>query len=67
MAIPAFIFVERFVPMLPVGLGFASGAMAYVAFFELLVEAAEDSSVTVTGGVGVVAFIAMIFAQEVCT
>lgn len=64
-AIPAYIFVERFVPMLPAGLGFAAGAMSYVAVFELLTEAVEDSGPVATGITGVVAFGVMMLAQEV--
>jgi len=64
MAIPAFIFVGKFVPLLPVGLGFASGAMAYVAVFELLVEAVEDSSIPVTAIVGACACAVMTYLQE---
>ena len=64
MAIPAFVFVKTFLPMLPAGLGFASGAMSYVALFELFPEAAEDSSFATTAAAGTAAFALMMFTQE---
>ncbi len=41
MAVPAFLFVLVFEPLLPIGLGLAAGAMIYMVFVELLPEALE--------------------------
>mmetsp|Transcript_19416 Transcript_19416/g.33318 ORF Transcript_19416/g.33318 Transcript_19416/m.33318 type:complete len:369 (+) Transcript_19416:127-1233(+) len=64
MAVPAFMFVHSFLPLLPVGLGFAGGAMMWVAFMELLLEAYEDTDAVTTGVVSTVALAAMTSIQR---
>ncbi|MFQ5657674.1 MAG: ZIP family metal transporter [Candidatus Methylomirabilales bacterium] len=44
MAVPAFLFVTAFKPILPVGLGFAAGAMIWMVFSELIPDSLEGAS-----------------------
>jgi len=46
LALAAFLFVEVFQGLLPIGLAFSAGAMVYVCLHELLVESMEQLGVT---------------------
>ncbi|MEX0821770.1 MAG: ZIP family metal transporter [Rhodothermales bacterium] len=63
MAVPAFIFVSAFEPVLPVGLGFASGAMIWMVFSEIVPEALEESDASPVAVVLTLAVIVMTAVQ----
>ena len=50
MAVPAYVFVRMFEPLLPVGLGFAAGAMIWMVFAELIPDALKSAA---SGSIGI--------------
>ena len=60
MAVPAFLFVEEFSAFLPVGLGFAAGAMLWLVAADLLPEALETTKPSTVAGVVAASAIAMV-------
>lgn len=64
MAVPAFLFVTAFRPILPVGLGFAAGAMLWMVFSELLPDALEDASGNAVAIAVTFSFIGILTFQE---
>ena len=63
MAIPAYLFVSTFKPMLPFGLGLAAGAMIWMVFAELLPDANKKLEPASVGVVIVLAFLGMMVFQ----
>ncbi|MFN2359821.1 MAG: hypothetical protein ABR522_01920 [Marinobacter sp.] len=63
MAIPAYLFVSTFKPVLPFGLCLAAGAMIWMVFAELLPDANKKLEPASVGVVIVMAFLGMMVFQ----
>lgn len=63
LAVPAFLLVEQMRPVLPLGLGFAGGAMIWMVFSELIPEALEEGSANTVAVVVTAAAAAMVAFQ----
>ena len=63
LAAPAFLFVDTFMSVLPVALGFAAGAMVWMVLGELVPEALETASAKVVALAGGTAFALMLGFQ----
>jgi ZIP family zinc transporter len=63
MAVPAYIFVETFKPLLPYGLGFAAGAMIWMVFSELVPDALDEASSNLVAIILTLSVLAMVAFQ----
>jgi len=63
MAVPAYLFVEVFKPLLPFGLGFAAGAMIWLVFSEILTDALEETPSDVVASTVTLAIVGMLAFQ----
>jgi zinc transporter ZupT len=63
MAVPAFLAVEAFRPVLPIGFGLAAGAMIWMVFAELVADALEHATGRDVGIAATLAFTAMLAFQ----
>ncbi len=62
-AVPAFIFVSTMKQYLPVGLGFAAGAMLWVVFSDIVPESQENISKARSATIIMLGVIAMLYLQ----
>ncbi len=63
MAVPAFLLVVVAAPLLPLGLGFAAGAMLWMVFAELLPEAIAEGHPKETGTIATASLALMLLLQ----
>jgi zinc transporter ZupT len=63
MAVPSYMAVKAFEPVLPIGLGIAAGAMIWMVFAELIPDANRNASSSAVGTAVTLAFAAMIAFQ----
>jgi zinc transporter, ZIP family len=63
LAVPSYLAVETFTPLLGAGLGFASGAMLWMSFHELVPEALEDAPRRQVVGVIALGVVGMMLLQ----
>lgn len=64
MAVPSYLFVKLFAPLLPIGLGLAAGAMLWMVAAEMLPEAREDLPLPTVAGLVLLALVLMLIVQE---
>ena len=64
MAVPAYLFVTAFEPILPAGLGFAAGAMVWMVFAELVPDALEETDSDRVALAVTLAFAVMVALQQ---
>jgi zinc transporter ZupT len=66
MAVPAYLFVQRFSALLPYGLGFAAGAMVFLVLEELLPEAyAHERATRIALVTGLTATAMLLFQRTI--
>jgi len=63
MAVAGVLFVAFFQPMVPLGLGFAAGAMIWMVFSEIMPEAFEEASSNLVAVVTTLSVLAMVAFQ----